>query len=73
MRALFPFDAKGVFGHVNLRDGEEVMEVTPDKTGWTVVRKEGGEEGAVPTTYLGTITKKYNVYFTLLLRRVVKI
>ena len=60
MRALFPYDAKGVFGHVSLRDGEEVVEVTPDKTGWTVVRKEGGEEGAVPTTYLGTFKNKKN-------------
>ena len=69
MKALFPFDAKGVFGHVNLRDGEEVVEVTPDKTpdktGWTVVKKEGGDEGAVPTTYLGTIKIYINIYISL--------
>jgi len=38
---------------VDLYEGEEVTELQPDVEGWTMIRKENGEEGFVSTDYLG--------------------
>jgi len=38
---------------VDLYEGEEVTELQPDVEGWTMIRNENGEEGIVPTDYLG--------------------
>ena len=59
LKALFSFDSKGIFGHLSLHDGEVVIEVTPDREGWTVVRNADGDQGGVPTTRLGS----FSVYF----------
>ena len=52
-KALFPYDANGVFGHLSIKEDEEIVEVQPDKRGYTVVRNAQAEEGAVPSSYLG--------------------
>ena len=52
-KALFPYDAKDVFGHLSIKEDEEIVEVKPDKGGWTVVKNAKAEEGAVPTNCLG--------------------
>ena len=38
---------------VDLEVGDEVETVTPDKDGWTLVKKRDGASGLVPTNYLG--------------------
>ena len=38
---------------VDLEPGDEVEAVTPDKDGWTLVKKRDGASGLVPTNYLG--------------------
>jgi len=38
---------------VDVYEGEEVTELQPDVEGWTMIRNENGEEGIVPTDYLG--------------------
>ena len=40
---------------VDLYADEEVTEVEPDNGGWTIVRREDGSEGNVPSDYLGTL------------------
>ena len=52
-KALFPYDAKGLFGHLSIKEDEEIVEVQPNKEGYTVVRNAQAEEGAVPSNYLG--------------------
>ena len=55
-KAVSPHDAKGAYGQLSLQEGEEVLEVTADKAGWTVVAKPDGSQGAVPTKILGMNT-----------------
>ena len=54
-KAIFPFNSKGAFGQISLKDGEIVVKMAPDKMGWTVVRNADGEEGGVPTKHLGSL------------------
>ena len=54
-KAIFTFDSNGVFGQISLKDGEILVEVTPDTEGWTVVRNADGKEGGVPTNCLGSL------------------
>ena len=65
-KAIFPFDSKRVFGQISLKDGEILVEVTPDREGWTVVKNADGKEGGVPTNCLGSshldITSNNTIY-----------
>ena len=50
---LYDFKGDKKLGEVTyLRRGEEVMEVTPDKEGWTLVRNSKGLQGNAPTSYI---------------------
>ena len=53
LRVVSSYDARGALGHIDLTCGEYVVEIQPDKKGWTVVRTVAGEEGGVPTKHLG--------------------
>ena len=51
---LYDFKGDKKLGEMSyLRRGEEVMEVTPDKEGWTLVRNSKGSQGNAPTSYIG--------------------
>jgi len=50
--AEYDFDGDMDDGEVDLREGEEVTEIKPDKDGWTVVRNESGEKGKVPSNFI---------------------
>jgi len=52
-KGIFQEDFFGVRddGEIDLREGEVVTEIMPDKDGWTVVRANG-ETGKVPTGYI---------------------
>ena len=50
--AEYDFDGDRDDGEVDLREGEEVTEIKPDKDGWTVVRNTRGEKGKVPSNYI---------------------
>ena len=52
LRALHQYCADGE-DEIDLDRDDEVLELVPDDGGWTTVRKEDGEEGLVPTSYLG--------------------
>ena len=52
LRALHQYCAEGE-DEIDLDRDDEVLELVPDDGGWTTVRKEDGEEGLVPTSYLG--------------------
>ena len=43
---------------------EEVTEIKPDDGGWTLIKKEDGSEGLVPSDFLGIL---YNTISLLLL------
>merc|ERR1712013_261580 len=50
--AEYDFDGDREDGEVDLREGEEVTEMKPDKDGWTVVKNTRGEKGKVPSNYV---------------------
>ena len=52
------YDAEKAPSQINLTTGEVVEEVSLDHNGWTVVRNNQGEEGAVPTKLLGKFRKR---------------
>ena len=61
-------------GQLNLVRGEELLELIPDKKGWTNVRNSKGEEGMVKTRYLGSFCQtNYYLYSTILVDRIVKV
>ena len=50
---LYDFIGDKKLGQVSyLRRGEEVMEVTPDNGGWTLVKTSKGSQGNAPTSYI---------------------
>ena len=51
---LYAFEAMDET-EVDMYADEEVTEVQPDNGGWTVVRREDGSEGNVPSDYLGIL------------------
>ena len=52
--ALYDYEATDET-EVDLYADEEVIEVKPDDGGWTMVSREDGSEGNVPSDYLGTL------------------
>ena len=68
------YDCEEASGQLNLVRGEELLELIPDKKGWTNVRNSKGEEGQVKTRYLGSFCQtNYCLYLTTLVDRIVKV
>ena len=60
--AEYDFDGDREDGEVDLREGEEVTEMKPDKDGWTVVKNTRGEKGKVPSNYINWSVAKGKHY-----------
>ena len=72
--AFKDYDCEEASGQLNLVRGEELLELIPDKKGWTNVRNSKGEEGLVKTRYLVSFCQtNYCLYLTILVDRIAKV
>jgi hypothetical protein len=52
------YNAGGAPGLVSITEGEEVMELSAEIKGWTMIKKADGSEGSVPSKHLGNAILK---------------
>ena len=51
-KVMFTYESSGG-GDITVLAGDEVVILEPDSGGWSKVRSGAGEEGIVPSSYLG--------------------